>query len=352
MKENDWQLMRYFFFWLVSPFLVALLFYGTFRIWQEICKNTCYNFFAIISFALLPWGRFNLQIFFRLLFQTPIFEMPSLIRTEKVTCVNCGTQTTKLSLARHKKRCSVGTRYCTQCHNFSTKSQYDLNYHNAKKHSAPKSDVTFQCNLCYQEFPGFYALRQHRNTQHGMQIGSGTRDVDVEQILGDIEDHRLREELPSCQHFLADSELEKARHKIFNYAVETLNETIVNEKLDHFFNILKLAVKVNLPFGFDLENTEDGRFKYVYAHENNTPLDRSKLVCTHDEMAKMKDFLNRTDVVEFCRRERMNTKWRFYKLTKLTIFAALLKDVPMGCKNAVLPLHLLRNGTISCLTFE
>ena len=48
----------------------------------------------------------------------------------------------------------------------------------------------------------------------------------------------------------------------------------------------------------------------------------------------------------------MNTKWRFYKLTNLTVFAALLKDVPMGCKDAVLAELLLRNGTINCLTYE
>ena len=48
----------------------------------------------------------------------------------------------------------------------------------------------------------------------------------------------------------------------------------------------------------------------------------------------------------------MNTKWRFYNLTNLTVLAALLKDVPMGCKNAVLPKPRLRNGTINCLTYE
>ena len=104
--------------------------------------------------------------------------------------------------------------------------QNDLNYHIAKKHSAPKPDVTFKCKLCYQEYPGFYALGQHRNTQHGRQIGSRTRDVDEEHILADVEDHSLKEELRSCQHFLVDSELERARHKVFNYAVETLNEKL------------------------------------------------------------------------------------------------------------------------------
>ena len=96
-----------------------------------------------------------------------------------------------------------------------------------------------------------------------MQIGSGTRDVDVELIKGDVEDHRLREELRSCQHFFVDSELERARLKVFNYAVETLNETVVNAKLDHFFNNLNYAAKMNLAFGFILKNLEDGGFRYV-----------------------------------------------------------------------------------------
>ena len=79
-----------------------------------------------------------------------IIEMPSLIRKEKITCEICGTQTTRNNIARHKKSCSAGTLFCTQCPNFSTKSQNDLNYQIAKKHSAPKPEVTFKCKLCYQ----------------------------------------------------------------------------------------------------------------------------------------------------------------------------------------------------------
>ena len=162
----------------------------------------------------------------------------------------------------------------------------------------------------------------------------------------------MRGEVRSCQHFLADSELERMRHKVFNYDVETLNETIVNEKLDHFFNNLKCAAKLNLGFGFILKNIEDGGSRYFYAHENITLLNRSKLVCTLDDLANLQDFLNETDVIESCSREKMKTKWRFYKLTNLTVFAVLLKDIPMGCKNAVLPKPLLKSHTINCLTFE
>ena len=76
-----------------------------------------------------------------------------------------------------------------------------------------------------------------------MQIGSRRRDVDVEHIVGDVEDHSLREELRSCQHFLLDSELERTRHKIFNYAVQTLNETIVTENLIIFSTIFNVQQK-------------------------------------------------------------------------------------------------------------
>ena len=75
-----------------------------------------------------------------------------------------------------------------------------------------------------------------------MQIGSRTRNVDVEHIVGYVEDHSLREELHFYQHFLVVSELETSRHKIFNYAVESLNETTLNEK------DLKYAAKVKMAF--------------------------------------------------------------------------------------------------------
>ena len=66
----------------------------------------------------------------------------------------------------------------------------------------------------------------------------------------------------------------------------------------------------------------------------------------------MKDILKKVDVIESCIKERFNTKWRFFKLTNLTVFAALVKDIPMGCKDAVLPESLLKNHTVGCLIYE
>ena len=53
-------------------------------------------------------------------------------------------------------------------------------------------------------------------------------------------------------------------------------------------------------------------------------------------------------IVEQCTQERQNTKWRFKLITNLTIFAALLKNIPMGCPDSVLPEPLLRHTQVNC----
>ena len=71
-----------------------------------------------------------------------------------------------------------------------------------------------------------------------------------------------------------------------------------------------------------------------------------------DDIGQWKEIWKRTDVIESCTKRRSNTKWRFFKLTDLTIFAALLRDISMGCKDAVLPESLLKSHTVNCLTYE
>ena len=229
------------------------------------------------------------------------------------------------------------------------------NYHIAKKYSVPRPSIAYKCELCHPEFPGFYALRQHKNTQHGTQIGFETGDINVEDIVVDVDDQSLREELVSCKHFLTDTEMENGRHRVFNFAMSSFDMSLLNDKLDYVFKELKCAAKVNLAFGFVLKNIEDGMCKYFYAHENNTIMEKSKLVCTPDDIVNLIEKLQKMDIIDLCTRERANTKytkWKFYKLSNLTIFAALPKDIPKCCKDTVLREPLLRNCNVNCLTFE
>ena len=69
--------------------------------------------------------------------------------------------------------------------------------------------------------------------------------------------------------------------------MSTFDNSLINGKLDLIFKGLKCAAKVNLAFGFFLKNVVDGLCRYVYAHENNTVMERSKLVCTPDNITNL-----------------------------------------------------------------
>ena len=57
--------------------------------------------------------------------------------------------------------------------------------------------------------------------------------------LEGIDDDSLKEELRACQHFLVDSQLEKGRQRVFNFALDTFSAEKINSKLDYVFQQLK-----------------------------------------------------------------------------------------------------------------
>ena len=111
---------------------------------------------------------------------------------------------------------------------------------------------------------------------------------DLSNLLED-DDADLKEELQARQHFLVDSEVEEGRHRVFNFAMSAFDNSLINKKLYLVFNGLKCAAKVNLAFGFVLTNVEDESCRYFSAHESNTLMERSKLVCTPDDITNLKE---------------------------------------------------------------
>ena len=142
--------------------------------------------------------------------------MPALDQNQKVACDKCGTLVSKPDVAKHKTKCSVETIYCSQCPNFSTKSQIDSNYHIAKKYEAPKPKIVHTCKECKEDFTGFYALRQLKSKVH---VQSFKTTGDFSPLLDAIDDDNLKEDQLPCQQFLVDSQLEKGRQKTFQFCI-------------------------------------------------------------------------------------------------------------------------------------
>ena len=89
--------------------------------------------------------------------------------------------------------------------------------------------------------------------------------------------------------------------------MSSFDMSLFNDKPDYESKEAKHAAKVNRAFGFVLKNLEDGMYRYFHAHENNTIMERAKLVCTQADMTNLKDTMQKMDIVDICTRERANT---------------------------------------------
>ena len=90
-------------------------------------------------------------------------------------------------------------------------------------------------------------------------------------------------------------------------------------------------------------------YRYFYAHENNTFFEKSHLLCSKGDLVSLQDRVEKMDLIETCAQERANTKWRYALTTNVTIFCALLNNIPMGCLDAVIPEQLLSRRDVNCL---
>ena len=59
--------------------------------------------------------------------------------------------------------------------------------------------------------------------------------------------------MESCKDCLTDIEMEKGKHRVFNFAMSTFDIPLLNDKLDYVFKEQKCAEKVKLAFGFVLK---------------------------------------------------------------------------------------------------
>ena len=73
------------------------------------------------------------------------------------------------------------------------------------------------CLICEKDFPSFYSLQRHKKSEHGKLSRNLDLTVDLELIMGDYLDRKLREELRDCQHFLVDYEFVGGRLHVFKF---------------------------------------------------------------------------------------------------------------------------------------
>ena len=101
-------------------------------------------------------------------------------------------------------------------------------------------------------------MREYKRKEHEAQRGSRAQNDDVAHVIGDVDEASLKGEMETCKHFLVDTEMENGRHRVYNFAMDTLDPKHLLAKLDAVFDGLKCAAKLNVAFGFVLGKVEEG----------------------------------------------------------------------------------------------
>ena len=82
--------------------------------------------------------------------------------------------------------------------------------------------------------------------------------------------------------------------------------------------------------------------KITYAGLSFSAKQKKRFVNIQNEIEKL-------DLIETYSQERQNSKWRFTVISNVTVFAAFLTNIPMGCTDSPLPEPLLWNPEVNCL---
>ncbi len=132
----------------------------------------------------------------------------------------------------------------------------------------------------------------------------------------------------------------------YNYRLSSLQPQELINHLEQIFTDQKTEFKINVSFGFILRNNETGVLQYYYASRNNNLLFESPFqIATEADLQQVRQTLEDTDILEWVRQQRPNSKWVVEQLTNVTFFMTKLRDHPIG-RGKILPHYIVENRGI------
>ena len=336
--------------------------------------------------------------------------MPRKNPTLKKQCVHCKKEIAVTNYAKHLRRhlqnSEQGLLSCQHCH-FSPRSEAEMNKHVANRHSIAHQEVaaaaalspslspstssaaaaevvispiarkTFECLLgdCVQSFDSYYALRQHkidchmsesvrtnlRATEAQEDAGTAQQQLQQQQFgMGETqsqqdldfsywgEDEELEAELRSASHLIKTFVRKQKHQTIFNFMCKKLDKFELSFNMADVFRRLQSTSKISISFGLVLRHIDAGCYRYFYT-EKNTVLGGPVVVRDRRDMVKLLETLSSKNLNEILADERPDTKWKFFTVTNMTVYATHLDEVPLGCIKVSIPAYILHHNRINCL---
>ena len=246
-------------------------------------------------------------------------------------CINCDSSyTTKHYLQKHAEKCKK---------------------RKAVEEASPPKPTTrrryeLSCVICEMTFFGYVSLQKHLESHHGLTPVQILNMMTPQEIINN-------EELLKCLHDNIQLIIRPTVHgdltsqfSFFDFLM--MDFECMDAYIDKVVKELKNAAKVNVSFGFIMQNIDTGEYRYFYGDKNNYVLDNMFQLSTAEDVKQFKEKIKELDIVEQVTVIRPNTKWRLVYITNV-IFDCHYLSYHFGNNDIILPNFITNKKSITSL---
>lgn len=197
-----------------------------------------------------------------------------------------------------------------------------LNTSNLLRHRRTTCSTTaplHSCPKCIYSTFRHDALKRHIASQHPVFVPQQTA---TGELLDVTSAHRRQ---------IEDRVFKTNRHQDrYNFEVhdETTEELVGFVK--RVFSDQAHPFKLNISFGFVLENAITNQQVFYYASQNTKLFDHPILIENETDIDQVKDLIDKKDLREYCRQQRPSTKFVVRLVTNAFFYVDKIKKFPIG----------------------
>ena len=96
---------------------------------------------------------------------------------------------------------------------------------------------------------------------------------------------------------------------VYHFPLFTLNDTEISEKAHAVIGSYNDNIKINVAFGFILENRTTGDLKFFHPSNNTMLFPTPRLLASANDYRRFIDDVEREDAFEYARLQRPTTQW-------------------------------------------
>ena len=132
----------------------------------------------------------------------------------------------------------------------------------------------------------------------------------------------------------------------YNFPIDnSLKMKTLIDQLDYIYSNQTRSFKINLAFGYIMQNIETKEYRYFKVYENQNILPVPYKISKHKDIEQLIEYLKQIDIINLIMQDRENTKYKLILLTNV-LYTLASYDFTLGNSDGLPSYITKRNKTI------